>query len=112
MKQPKFNIGDEVYVRDPGRYIKGVRSLIGFVEEIIPIGDSFKYRFHVGSATGEVFISTGPGQSDFVRHVLKKPVEIFESDLGDRSGGYRLSELDGRNGGNAAWRALSSSWGY
>lgn len=26
--------------------------------------------------------------------------------------GVPLSQLDGRNGGNAAWRALSESWGY
>jgi len=26
--------------------------------------------------------------------------------------GTPLSELDGRNGGNAAWRRLSESWGY
>lgn len=26
--------------------------------------------------------------------------------------GTPISELDGRNGGNAAWRAISESWGY
>ena len=29
-----------------------------------------------------------------------------------RSLGIPMSELDGRNGGNEAWRNLSESWGY
>src|SRR3546814_8517719 len=38
-------------------------------------------------------------------------IAIFEVDLDHRIG-IPLSQLDGRNGGNAAWRSLSESWCY
>src|SRR3546814_2858660 len=43
MTKPKFIIGDELFVRNPTRYLKGCVSITGDVVEIESIGSSFKY---------------------------------------------------------------------
>src|SRR3546814_1930949 len=43
MTKPKFIIGDELFVRNPTRYLKGCVSITGAVVEIESIGSSFKY---------------------------------------------------------------------
>lgn len=99
MTEPKFKLGDELFVRDPNRYAKGCVSITGDVVEIESIGSSYKYALMV-----EV-VYPYPRQRWLGR------INVFEIDLGHRIG-TPLSQLDGRNGGNAEWRRISESWGY
>src|SRR3546814_1892 len=114
MTKPKFIIGDELFVRNPTRYLKGCVSITGDVVEIEPI-DSI-------SITGDVVEIESIGSSfkywmmaevvyPYPRQHWHGRIAIFEVDLDHRIG-IPLSQLDGRNGGNAAWRSLSESWGY
>lgn len=106
INEPKFAVGDEVFTRDPGRFIAGARAIIGEVRKIMPIGSTFQYEFDAD----RVAINTGPGVCDFYWRRVGM-VYLPEQALGLR-GGIPISQLDGRNGGNAAWRRLSESWGY
>src|SRR3546814_19374430 len=74
-------------------------SITGDVVEIESIGSSFKYW-----VMAEVVYP-------YPRQHWHGRIAIFEVDLDHRIG-IRLSQLDGRNGGNAAWRSISESWGY
>src|SRR3546814_7448042 len=97
MTKPKFIIGDELFVRNPTRYLKGCVSITGDVVEIESIGSSFMYR-----VMAEVVYP-------YPRQHWHGRIEIFEVDLDHRIV-IPFSQLDGRTGGNAAWRSLSDSW--
>lgn len=106
MNGPKFSIGDEVFVHDPFRYVADARCLAGVIDKIVSMGSSFKYEFQ----TEKISVRTGPGTFDF-KWVKPRRVSIHEIDL-RHSMGTPMSELDGRDGGNEAWRRISESWGY
>lgn len=93
-----FAIGDEVFVRNPATLIQGVVSIIGVIDEIEKIGDApALYMFN-----GNVW----DGKESRINRMALPAMK-----LGHR-GGTSLSQLSGRNGGNAAWRRISESWGY
>lgn len=92
-----FAIGDEVFVRDPSTLVSGSVSIVGVIDEIEQLGTKALYTFN-----GSVWNGS---ESEIIRMALPA------MKLGHRVG-IPLSQLDGRNGGNEAWRRISESWGY
>ena len=90
-----FQIGDEVFVRDPQTLIPGCTCIVGTIDNIDSIGSKIFYEFD-GSVGG--------------LNVTRR-MSLPAMKLGHRVG-IPLSQLDGRNGGNQVWRNLSASWGY
>lgn len=82
MTEPKFKIGDEVFVRDPSRYYAGCACIVGIIDEIIPMGTAWKYAFDA-----EVGFLP-PGRSRFRR------VAVHEVDVVHRIG-IPLSQVTG-----------------
>lgn len=92
-----FQIGDEVFVRDPQSLIAGSTCIIGVIDEIDSIGDKAFYMFDAEVCKGGT--------------TTRSRMSLPAMKLGHRVG-TPLSQLDGRNGGNAEWRRISESWGY
>lgn len=107
MTEPKFQIGDDLFTRDPSRYIKNARAIIGRVVQVRRIGSSFKYTLD----TDRVAINDGTGITEF--HWKRvNGVEVFEIDLGYRMG-TPLSELSLGNGRTTErFKEIGRSWGY
>lgn len=100
MTEPRFKIGDEVFVRDPSRYQPGCSAILGFIDRIEPMGSSWKY-----SMLAEV-VNPYPKKSGLKR------VSIHEIDLGHRVG-TPASQLIGPNGqGSERFVEIGNSWGY
>ena len=92
-----FSLGNDVFVRDPGSIIPDVISITGVIDEIDENGPVVLYMFNASVCR----------KGSCVTNRMAMPA----SKLGIRVG-TPLSELDGRNGGNAEWRRISESWGY
>lgn len=107
MGEPKFQIGDDIFVRDPGRYVEGARSLTGVIGRITSGSSGFKYEFVVD----KIAINTGPGHFDFYWADGCR-LTINETDLGHRTG-TPLSELSLGNGRTTErFKEIGRSWGY
>lgn len=92
-----FQVGDDVFVRDPSTVVPGATCIVGIIDEVDSIGAVAFYMFDAEVCKdGKV-----------TRNRMSMPA----MKLGHRVG-TSLSQLDGRNGGNAEWRRISESWGY
>lgn len=107
MSKQLFNIGDEVFVRDPSRYVKGARCLTGVIDNVTPLGSTFKYEF----VMEKIAINTGSGVTDF-RWAKGGRLSIHQVDL-DHQRGTPLSELSLGNGRvTQRFVEIGNSWGY
>lgn len=98
MKTKMFALGDDVYVRDPERFIEGATCIVGTISAVLE-----------DSATGEqLFGLVNEG------HPATGEVMMFRaSELGIR-GGIPINQLSGRPGepGWEKWCKIARSWGY
>jgi|GEM_PF-5404255 len=92
-----FEIGDEVYVRDPGRFVEGATCIVGTIATITrDCDDQWVYW---------LFNEGNPATFDLMR--------FQAADLGKRIG-TPLSQL-GSQPGQPGWEkfcAIARSWGY
>lgn len=100
MSDPKFIIGDEVFVHNPSRYMPGCVAILGVIDRIEPMGSSWKY-----SMLAEV-VNPHPKPNGLKR------VSIHQIDLGHRVG-TPISQLIGENGRvTERFVDIANSWGY
>lgn len=101
MSEPKFQIGDDLYVRDPSRFEPGSTCITGRVSAI---GES-RHRngvvYHLDAYIGR------PGGG------FQQPSVFAEKDVGLRLG-IPISQLSGRvnEAGYEAFKQVAASWGY
>jgi hypothetical protein len=101
MAEPRFSVGDDVFVRDPQRYVGNCTCIVGSIERIVPLGSSFKYEFR--AEIGRMGGGAKP-----------RDVSIHEVDIGLNNLGTPISQLSGRPGepGFERFRQIGESWGY
>lgn len=100
MTKQAFAIGDEVFVREPQRYMPGCVAILGIIDRIEPMGSSWKY-----SMLAEV-VNQHPKPNGLKR------VSIHQVDLGHRVG-TPISQLLGENGRvTERFVDIANSWGY
>lgn len=102
MSEPKFAVGDDLYVREPATFIKGATCIIGKVQGVSRFGDTWAYT--IASTVGRV------GRSEAAPDVART---FLEKDLGLRLG-TPISQLSGRPGhdGYGEFKRIAASWGY
>ena len=98
-RMPKYEIGDDLFVRSPQRFIRNCTCIVGEVVKVTPLDPPI---YTIKAYVGEVGVQHEPRLMGF-----------REQDLGIRSG-TPISKVSGRPGtpGYAEWKRISSSWGY
>ncbi len=104
MDAPKFKTGDDLFVREPSRFIENVTCIVGPVEAVSQLDDghwAYTIRANIGRMGG--YDNPPEGQA----------MRFAECDLGLR-GGTPLSTLSGRPGrpGYDEFKRIAASWGY
>jgi hypothetical protein len=94
-----FEIGDDLYVRSPQRFIKTCTCIVG---EVVRISKTMPPIYTIRAYVGEVGVRHEPKLMGF------KAV-----DLGRRLG-TPISKISGRPGapGYSEWLRISGSWGH
>ena len=97
-----FNIGDDVYVRDPERFIPNCRCIVGPVSAVIEEAGGRKYRLNAEICRLPEFGGCYDAEMEFEGR-----------DLGIRLG-TPISQLSGRPGhpGYDRFVEIARSWGY
>lgn len=100
MSDPKFIIGDEVFVHNPSRYMPGCVAILGVIDRIEPMGSSWKY-----SMLAKVcYPHPKPNKL--------KQISIHQIDLGHQIK-TPISQLIGENGRvTERFVDIANSWGY
>jgi len=98
-KGPKFALGDDVFARDPQRFIPECTCIVGEIDYYELIDGAYVYEFN--ASVGIV----GGGRSE--------RVSMKEADIHHRIG-TPLSQLSGRPGhpGYNEFCRIARSWGY
>lgn len=103
MSDPKFQVGDDLFVRDPARFIEGVTCITGEVQSVSQGSAGWAYTLaaHIGKVGGW----TNPPEGQALR--------FSEADLGLRLG-TPISQLSGRPGhrGYDQFKEIAASWGH
>lgn len=96
---PKFKVGDDLFVREPNRFIADCTCIVGPVTEVVPFDGGTAYR--IAASVGRV----GGGYD--------REFTAQEQDFGLRLG-TPLSQLSGRPGhpGYDEFKRIAASWGY
>lgn len=105
MGEHKFQIGEDLYVRGPSRFIEGVSNITGCVVSVSLTDDGWAYT--IAARIGRMGGYENPPEGQAMR--------FAEADLGSREGlGTPLSQLSGRPGhaGYDEFRRIAATWGY
>lgn len=106
-QEPRFKIGDELFTREPSRFVARAQSIIGHVVIVSEEADGVWYLLEARASVPVE--GSWPPRWDFpeLLHVA------HERDLGWR-GGTPLSQVSGRPGqpGFDLFCAIAASWGY
>jgi hypothetical protein len=104
MRDPQFQIGDDVYVREPTRFIDGIVNITGHVRSFEQTEDG-GWTYTIAAFVGRMGGYENPPDG--------QPMQFAESDLGIRLG-TPLSQLSGRPGhhGYDRFCAIAASWGF
>lgn len=102
--EPKFQVGDDLFVRDPTRFLPGVVSITGPVQSISQLDDgtwAYTLTAYLARVGGGEPAPDGQG------------MRFAERDVGLR-GGTPLSQLSGRPGhpGYERFKSIAASYGY
>jgi hypothetical protein len=103
MTEP-FNIGADIYVRDPQRFVPECQSICG---PVLSMRESDGKRFYIVAAN--IFTPSRPiGERE-----ENRGMEFEERDIGARLG-TPIRQLSGRPGhpGFEQFKAIAASWGY
>ncbi len=102
MSEPKYAVGDDLFVRDPSSFIKGATCIVGRVQAVSRFGGSWSYT--IFAFVGRMGAKTEPGGH---------PRQFLERDLGLRLG-TPISQISGRPGhdGYGEFKRIAASWGY
>lgn len=109
MSAPRFEIGDDLYVRDPKRY--GANNICGRVYFRCPVPGGFVYSIDA------FLVHQIPGAPDYSRWAYVY-IDVSEWLFGeaelDHRFGTPLSQLSGRPGhpGYDRFVEIGQSWGY
>lgn len=98
-KAPKFQVGEDVFVRDPQRFIADCTCITGPVAEIVERGAGYAYR--LAASVGRM----GGG--------YQRELTMAERDIGHRPG-TPISQLSGRPGhrGFGEFCRIAATWGH
>ncbi|MDP3869213.1 hypothetical protein [Phenylobacterium sp.] len=101
MSEPKFQIGDDLYVREPTRYERDVISITGRVTAIGVSRHDGSPTYHLDAYVSKI----GGG--------FQQPTHVAERDVGLRLG-TPINQLSGRvnEPGYEAFKGIALSWGY
>lgn len=98
----KFSVGEDLYVRDPERFVPNCRCIVG---PVISVSDGAGERkFRLAASIGRLPKFGGGYDAE---------MEFSEADLGHRIG-TPISQLSGRPGhrGYERFVEIARSWGY
>lgn len=97
--EPRYVIGQDVYVRDPGRFVPGAVSITGYIQHVSQGRNRWIYRLRAYVAFY--------GRGEWI------DVAYGQEQIGLRIG-TPLSQLSGRPGhqGYDEFKRIASSYGY
>lgn len=99
--KPKFEVGDDLFIRDPQRFEPGCVSITGKVTAVTSRDGAPSY------------IMAAYICFPYPRKGIDQPTHVAERDVGLRIGAP-ISQLSGRPGhpGYDQFKAVAASWGY
>lgn len=104
MSEPKYAIGDDLYVSDPARFVGGAVNITGRVQTVSKMLDG-EWAYTLAAYIGRVGGCENPPEGQAMR--------FAERDLGLRLG-TPINQISGRPGhpGYGEFKRIADSWGY
>jgi hypothetical protein len=102
-RQPKFAVGDDLYVRDPSRFVAAATCIVGPVQAVSRVEGAWAYT--IAADIGRM------GRTEMAPE--GQAMRFSEGDLGRRLG-TPLSQISGRPGhpGYDEFKRIAASWGH